>query len=760
MVKEYLYLDSTVPLEDRVNDLIQQMTLEEKIAQLGSVQFSDLLENGRFSAEKGKVFLKNGIGQITRIAGTRVLEIKPDEVAETANNIQNFLLKETRLKIPTIIHEECLSGLMGYGATIFPQAIGLASSWNFELVEKVSTIIKTQMRAIGSHQGLSPVLDVARDPRWGRTEETFGEDPYLVANLGTAYIRGLQGNSIKTGIIATPKHFAAHGFSEGGRNCAPVHVPQRELREVFLFPFEAAIKIAKAESLMNAYHEIDGIPCAASYELLTQILRKEWGFKGYVVSDYTAVEMLYTFHKVAVNEMEAAVQALEAGIDIELPNTKCYGQPLLQAVKEGILLESVLNQAVARILRSKFLLGIFEDPFIDKDKVSEIFDNSEQRVTSLKAARESIVLLKNNGILPLSKDISSICIIGPTSDSRRNLLGDYTYEAHLNRSQSIKVISPLEGIKSKISKSTMIYQNIGCDLIGDSLEEWDKVREITSKSSIIIAVLGEKSGVFSEDSTTGEGRDRTSLALTGVQKDLLEVLFKTEKPVVLILVNGRPLSLEGIAERCSAIVEAWFPGEEGGNAIADILFGDYNPSGKLPISFPYEVGQIPVYYNRKPSSFRTYVTKDAKALFPFGHGLSYTNFEYSSLNITPSDIAPAGTLEISFKIKNIGDRTGEEVVQLYLQDSVASLSRPIKELKGFKKISLESREERTVIFKLSTDQLAFYDRYMRLIVEPGLFNVMIGSSSEDIRLQGAFRVVGNVRVVPSDRTLFTEVKVR
>ena len=579
-------------------------------------------------------------------------------------------------------------------------------------------------------------------------------------SLGTAYIRGLQGNSLKTGIIATPKHFVAHGFSEGGRNCAPVHVAPRELREVFLFPFEAAIKIAKAESLMNAYHEIDGVPCASSYELLTQILRKEWGFKGYVVSDYNAIEMLYTFHKTAVDEMEAALQALEAGIDIELPNTKCYGQPILQAVKKGILSEFLLNQSVARILRGKFLLGIFENPFVDKDKVSEVFDNSEQRAMSLKAARESIVLLKNNGVLPLSSDIDSICLIGPTSDSRRNLLGDYTYAAHLNKTQSVKVISPLEGIKSKVSKSTVIYQNIGCDLIGDTLEGQDKVMEIASKSSIIIAILGERSGVFSEDSTTGEGRDRTSLALTGVQKDLLEVLFRSGKPVVLVLVNGRPLSLEGIAERCSAIVEAWLPGEEGGNAIADVLFGDYNPSGKLPISFPYEVGQIPVYYSRKPSSFRTYLTRDARALFPFGHGLSYTNFEYSSLNIMPSDIAPAGTLEVSFKIKNIGERIGEEVVQLYLQDPVASLSRPIKELKGFKKIKLEPGEERTVIFKLSTDQLAFYDRYMRLIVEPGLFNIMIGSSSEDIRLQGTFKVIGEVRVVPVDRILFTEVKTR
>jgi len=755
MCKEPLYLNP----EGRVQDLIQRMALEEKVAQLGSIPATEFLEDGKFSIEKATKLLKNGIGQITRIAGSRGINLSPREAAEIANEIQRFLIEETRLKIPAIVHEECLSGFMARDATTFPQAIGLASTWNPNLVQRVASVIREQMKATGAHQGLSPVLDVVRDPRWGRTEETFGEDPYLVAYMGTAYIKGLQGEDSISGIIATPKHFAAHGFSEGGRNCASVHVPLRELREVFLFPFEAAIKVAKAGSLMNAYHEIDGIPCACSRELLTEILRREWGFDGFVVSDYGAIRMLQTFHHVAADEEEAALQALEAGIDIELPRVVCYGEPLIQAVKKGQVSEITLNEAVSRVLRAKFLLRIFENPYVDAENAPKVFDTAEHRALALQASRESIVLLKNDGILPLSKEIGSIAVIGPNANNTRNLLGDYSYTAHLSCERDVvPVVSVLAGIKSRVSPQTKVYYAEGCEIAGTSTEGFREAVEMANKSDLVVAVVGERSGLSPSD-VSGEGRDQASLRLPGVQEELVEALHKTRKPVIVVLVNGRPLSIGWIVKNCPAVVEAWLPGEEGGNAIADVLFGDYNPGGKLPVSFPFEVGQVPLHYNRKPSSFRDYVSASSKPLFPFGHGLSYNRFEYDFLSITPEKVGPTGVVTIGFEVKNVGDRAGDEVVQLYVCDVVASVSRPVKELKGFRRIRLEAGEKRTVTFKLSADQLAFYDRYMRLVVEPGTFEVMVGDSSADIRLKGTFEVVGDVKVVPSNRAFFSEVNV-
>ena len=751
---------SITDLESRVKSLIKRMTIEEKIAQLNSVPASDLLEDGRFSREKASKLIGKGIGQITRLAGSLESPKEPAKIAAIANEIQRFLTSETRLGIPAIIHEECLSGLMAYGATTFPQAIGLASTWDPDLIQSITATIRRQMRAIGAHQGLAPVLDVARDPRWGRTEETFGEDQYLVAKMGVAYIRGLQGDDLSSGIVATPKHFAAHGFPEGGRNCAPIHVPPRELREVFLFPFEAAVRVAGAYSLMNAYHDIDGVPCAASRELLTETLRFKWGFKGFVVSDYGAIEMLKTFHHTAADEREAAIQALEAGIDIELPRVKCYGEPLLNAIKEGMISEATIDEAVARVLRVKFLLGLFDNPYVKIEAASKAFDTPEDRALALKAARESIILLKNDGILPLKKDVRSIAVIGPNADTTRGLLGDYSHTLHLGYEQdTVKVVSILEAIKRKVSPKTSIYFAKGCSIHEQSKEGFKEALEVASKSDVIIAVMGERSGIFRLPAITGEGRDRASISLPKVQEDLLRALHELNKPLILILVNGRPLSIRWIAEKASAIIEAWFPGEEGGNAIADVLFGDYNPGGKLPISIPQDTGQIPVYYSRKASSFRDYVFMKAKPLYPFGHGLSYTKFEYSSLSIEPEKIGPADKVNISFNIKNVGDFKGDEVVQLYVHDPVASVSRPVKELKGFVRLTLEPGEEKNVTFTLFADQLAFYDQYMKLVVEPGVYEVMIGSSSEDIRLTGKFEVVGKTRILSHIQKFFSEAVV-
>jgi len=766
MGEKPVYMDPCAPIHLRVKDLLEKMTLEEKVAQLQSV-WPSMISKEALTEEKLKEFLGMGIGEITRISGA--LEVKPGDGARIANDIQQFLMEKTRLRIPAMVHEECLTGFMARGATVFPQAIGLASTWDPELIEEVASVIRRQMRAAGAHQGLAPVLDVVRDPRWGRTEETYGEDPYLVARMGVAYIKGLQGEDLRTGVIATPKHFAAHGFPEGGRNCAPVHVTPREFREVFLFPFEVAVKLGGAFSLMNAYHEIDGVPCASSKMLLTDLLRGEWGFKGFIVSDYFAVRMLENFHRIALDAKDAATQALSSGIDIELPHIDCYGSPLLEAVKTGAISEELFDLAVSRVLEAKFLLGLFENPYVNLESVESNFDTKTDRELALRAARESIILLKNDGILPL-KTVKSIAVIGPNANSRRNLHGDYSLTAHMDNVNrppgydeifmegAVKTVSILEGIKNRAPENISVSYALGCDIAGESKEGFKEALEKALKSEVIIAVMGEKSGLFGSG-LSGEGCDRASLKLPVVQEDLVRELCNTGKPVILILVNGRPLSIEGIVEKCSAIVEAWYPGEEGGNAVADVIFGHYNPCGKLPISFPKDVGQIPLNYNRKPSSFRDYVSTDAKPLFPFGHGLSYTRFEYSSLEVMPREISSTGNIKIRFKLKNIGDLKGEEVVQLYVRDPVASVTRPVMELKGFKKVSLDPGEVKEVEFTLFTEQLAFYDQYMRLVVEPGEFEVMVGSSSGDIRLRGKFSILGETRIIGRRTIFFSKVDV-
>ncbi|KXA91690.1 beta-xylosidase [candidate division MSBL1 archaeon SCGC-AAA259A05] len=764
-----LYLNPEASVEARVEDLISRLSLEEKVAQLGSVESDKLLKDGEFSPEKAEKALSNGIGQITRIAGATGLN--PKESAMVANQVQEFLVKNAPHSIPAMTHEECLSGYMGKGGTTYPQSIGMASTWDPNLMEKITKEIKKQLKAIGAHLALSPVSDMARDLRWGRVEETFGEDPYLVARMVTSYVKGLQGPEPKDGIYATLKHFGGHSVPEGGRNHSPVNISPRELRENFLFPFEATIKKAKAGSVMNAYHDIDGIPCAASEELLTDILRGEWEFDGIVVSDYFSIGMLYTDHKIAEDLQEAGIKAMEAGIDVELPKTNCYGEKLIEAVENGLISEAVIDEAVRRHLRAKFRKGIFEKRFVETDGVDSSFETEKQRKLAREAVRKSAVLLKNEGdLLPLNKNIDSVGVIGPNADSTRNLLGDYAYNAHLETEESaISIISILEGIKKKVSSDTEVMYAQGCSINGKSRDGLEEAVEIAKKSDLAIVVLGGKSGVgLVEPSsrekenaqTTGEGNDRTNLQLPGIQKELIKRMYETDVPVVVILVNGRPLATKWIAEHVPAILKTWLPGEEGGNGIADILFGDYCPSGKLPVSIPESVGQLPVHYRRKPiSKERNYVFSRNEPLFPFGHGLSYTKFEYDKLKIKPKEINPASEFSVKVRIKNSGEREGDEIVQLYIRDEIASLTRPVKELKGFKRISLEPKESKTITFKLSADQLTFYDHNMNLVVEPGSFEVMLGSSSEDIRLSEKFEVTGEKRKVSGSRKYFTEVKV-
>ena len=777
------YRDPTRPVEERVGDLLSRMTLDEKLAQLSAVWVYELLEDVTFSKAKAQPLIGNGSGQITRVAGAA--NVGPVASAELTNSIQKFLVENTRLGIPAIIHEECCSGYMAQGATCFPQIIGIASTWEPELVEEMTTVIRTQMKAVGAHQGLSPVLDVTRDPRWGRVEETFGEDPYLTSRMGVAYVKGLQGPGLNHGIIATGKHFVGYGMSDGGMNWAPVHMPQRELHEVYLMSFEAAVKEAGLASIMNAYHELDGIPCGASRELLTELLREQWGFDGIVVSDYFAINMLANYHHIAKDKDEAATLALEAGIDIELPSTDCYGDPIRQAVQSGVIAESLVDEVVSRILRMKFLLGLFENPYVKTEGITEVFDTAEQRALARRLAQKSIVLLKNEGdLLPLKKDLSSIAVIGPNADSIRNILGDYAYPPHIEIMQHmaetraidtpvpekmelgdiyVPMLSVLEGIKGRVPPGTQVYYAKGCDVTDPSGEGFAEAIEAARMSDVAVVVVGGKSGL-TPDCTCGEFRDRADLGLPGVQGDLVRAIYETGTPTVVVLINGRPYAIPWIAEHIPAVVEAWLPGEEGGEAVADVLFGDYNPGGKLPITFPRAVGQIPTFYAHKPSGGRSflygdYVSLSAKPLFPFGYGLSYTRFEFDNLRVEPEQVAADGEVTISVDVKNVGERQGDEVVQLYVHDVVSSVTRPVKELKGFRRITLEPGEAKTVTFTLFVSQLRFYNRDMAFVVEPGAVEVMVGSSSDDIHLTGEFEVVGEVTDVSATKTFFSGVTV-
>lgn len=746
-------------------ELLARMTLEEKVAQLCAVHANRLLEGKKFSEGKARALLGNGIGQITRLFGNPDLE--PEEAVVLGNEIQRFLKEKTRLGIPAMVHEECLSGLLSRRATVFPQAIGMASTFDPGLVQRVTASVREKMRALGAHQGLAPVLDIPRDPRWGRTEETFGEDPYLVSRMGVAYIQGLQGEDLRRGVVATAKHFTAYGISEGGRNLAPAKVGERELREVFLFPFEVAVREAGVRSVMNAYHEIDGVPCAASSFLLTKILREEWGFQGIVVSDYEAVRMLMSFHRVARDEKEAAILALQAGIDIELPDADCFPH-LVAAIREGLVSEEVLNEAVWRVLALKCELGLFDGvPFANPESVA-LLDTSKDRELTREVARASMVLLKNDGVLPLRKDCKTIAVVGPNAHNPINLHGDYSYTTHVPSilawkgkearwELAVPTVTVLEGIQAKVAPTTRVLYAKGCDLVASSEEEVREALKVAKDAEVIVAVLGERSGLF-QQSLSGEGSDRTDLALPRVQRDFLRALHALGKPVVLVLVNGRPLELSWECEHIPAILEAWYPGEEGGNAVADVLFGDYNPSGRLPVSFPKESGQVPVYYNRKPTSFNKYLSVDAQPLFPFGHGLSYTTFAYSNLRIEPEKVHSLERVTVQCTVENTGDREGEEVVQLYIRDQVASIVRPERELKGFVKVRLAPKERKTITFVLFPEQLAFFDRYMRFIVEPGIFEVMVGSSSRDVRLSGTFEVLEE-RILTKYRSFKSEVMV-
>lgn len=762
-----LYQDPARSIEERVHDLLARMTLDEKIAQLGSYWVYELQDGEGLAREKADALISNGIGQITRVGGASTFA--PRDIARMGNTIQKYLVENTRLGIPAILHEECCNGYLALGATSFPQMIGVASTWQPELLEQMMAEVRAQLLAVGGRQGLSPVLDLTRDARWGRVEETFGEDPTLISQMGVAYVRGLQGDTLRDGVMATAKHFPGHGLSEGGLNLTPMHLGAREIREALLLPFEAVIREANVASIMNAYCEIDGVVPAASRALMTDLLRDELGFDGLVVSDYFAVRMIYDFHHVAADHCGAARLALNAGIDMELPFTDCYGAPLREAVAKGIVSEALLDVSVARVLRKKFELGLYENPYVDEENVLSVYETPAQRALARKIATQSIVLLKNDGgVLPLAKEIKTLAVIGPNADSVRNLFSDYSHPAHVESllmlapqvsellrldadasglvEGSVRAPTVLDAIRERVSNATRVLYAKGCGVIDTDRSGFDDAVKIARQADAVVLVVGDKAGL-TPDCTSGETRDRANLDLPGVQQELVQAIAAVGKPTVVVLINGRPLAITWIAENIPAIVEAWLPGEEGGAAIADVLFGDANPGGKLPMTFPRSVGQIPIFYNHKPSGGRShwhgdYVELSTTPLYGFGHGLSYTQFEYANLEITPREISTDGAVTIRVQVKNIGARAGDEVAQLYVRDEVGSTPRPVKELKAFQRVHLAPNETRTIEFVMPAAQLAFFDEAMQLIIEPGTIQVMVGSSAHDIRLRDAFEIVG------------------
>ncbi|NJD04325.1 MAG: beta-glucosidase [Ruminiclostridium sp.] len=741
------YLEPGQPIEIRVEDLIGRMTLEEKMRQMGMHSITQLLKDGKFSHKLAQEFFKDmGIGAM------QVPHLNPEDSAEAINELQKFLKDDTRLGIPALVISECLHGFMSPGATIFPQAIGLASTWDIDLFRDIAAAAAKEARSVGVSQVLAPDLDLAREPRWGRTEETYGEDPYLCARMGVEYIKGIQGEGPAVDgehVIATVKHFAAHGSPEGGVNLSPVPAGERQLRELYLPPFKAAVMEAGALSVMPAYSEFDGIPCSSSKMLLTKILRDEWGFKGYVFSDFTAINMLVDMHHTAETLEEAGKQALNAGMDMEAPSIQAFGEGLMKLVQKGEVAEELIDRAVSRILRVKFLAGLFENPYVSVERAAEVINCDNHRKLALKAAHESIILLKNkDGLLPLDRDIESIAVIGPNADIAQ--LGDYSIEKE-------GTVTLLQGIRNKVSPKTKVSYAKGCGIYELSKAGFSEAVEAARSSRVAVVAVGcasmIKCGIGWCDSndnaaTCGEGYDRTDLELPGIQQELVEELVKTGTPTIVVLVNGRPLSILWISENAHAILEAWYPGEEGGNALADIIFGDVNPSGKLPVSFPKTVGQIPIYYNYKPSARgfyhepgslekpgRDYVFMDTNPLYAFGYGLSYTEFEYSDLDVTPNKISPYDKTTVSVNVKNVGNREGREVIQLYINDEVSSVTTPVKTLRGFKKVNLKPGEKQRISFTLTPDDLSLLDEYMRTVVEPGVFEVMAGGLKKKFKVK-------------------------
>ena len=731
------YRNPKLPIPDRVADLLKRMTIEEKVDQLAGGRRRMMTTT---DPEGQRIFGK--FREVFKVES----QISPHDAAELRNDAQKYLLEKTRLGIPAIFQGEALHGYMAYGSTSFPQVLGLASTWDPALVEQVFTAASDEMASTGTNQAFTPVLDLARDPRWGRTEETYGEDPYLVSRMAVAAVNGLQGTSWEIDrrhhVIATAKHFAVHGQPEGGTNTAPGNYSERVIRESFLVPFQAAVEEAHAGSIMASYNEIDGIPSHVNQWLLDRVLRQEWGFQGYVTSDGNGLQMLVETHHVAADKAEAARKALAAGVDYDLSDGTVYAT-LTDQVKQGIVPEAELDRAVSRVLATKFRLGLFENPYVDADYAAKTVNSPARKTLALKAAEEAIVLLKNDGnLLPLDpKKVKTVAIIGPNAADVH--LGGYSRDPGPGNQISI-----LDGIKKRVEPGVKVLYSEGCKItsgkqgwsawyenkveIPDAKSQEASIRaaaDVARKSDVAIVVVGENESTNREAWSEEHLGDRDSLDLIGAQEQLVEAVVATGKSVIVLLINGRPLSINYIKEHVPAILEGWYLGEQGGTAAANVIFGDVNPGGKLPITFPKSVGQLPDFYSYKPSRNRSYLQDGRKPLFPFGYGLSYTTFKFENVRVEPQTILPGGTTKVFAEVTNTGSREGDEVAQMYIHQRVASVTRPVMELRGFKRVTLKPEEKTTVEFELTPAALSMLNEDMHRVVEPDTFDVMVGPSS-------------------------------
>ncbi len=776
------YEESGRPIPERVSDLLSRMTFDEKIAQMHALWLI-LSEDGQHRPRQDdftggtdpaavKKALGRGLGQISRPLGSHGVD--PRRGVRALNRLQKFLREETRLGIPALAHEECLVGLMARGATMFPSALAYGATWNPELIERAAQAIGREARSVGCHQGLAPVLDVSRDVRWGRTEETLGEDPYLVGVLGTRFVRGLQGE--KRDLLATLKHFAGHSWSEGARNHGPVHLGWRELHDTFLLPFEMAVKQARAGSVMPAYHDIDNESCHASRHLLRGLLREEWGFDGLVVADYIGISLLYQHHNLARDQAEAAAIAFNAGLDIELPADDCASH-LSQALERGLLSAETVDEIVRRILAEKMRLGLFERPYADEGAIALQTPGTVD--LAREVARQAVVILENRGLLPLDPQRQRIALIGPTADDPLALLCGYSFPVHLILNDAgesaAQVVTPRAAFVKAFGAERVGYAQ-GCFIIeerkyGSPVFPGDVEKSTTLSlrspvsrrtelipaavesartADVAVVCVGDLAGLF-QTGTVGEGSDADSLDLPGVQQQLLEAVVATGKPVVVVLTGGRPYNLGGLEDKVSAFVMAFAGGQEGGTALVDVLTGKVEPSGRLCVSVPKNVGAVPYYYNHKMKSAGTPIALHFGSRYPFGHGLSYARFEFSDPALEQSQVdVDAGEIRLSFSLRNTGPRAGVAVPQLYVRDLLASVVRPVKELKSFGRVELRPGESAKVRFVVPTDMLCFTGQEGRRIVEPGEFELQVGDSSADIRLRAVVALTGATRTLGRD----------
>lgn len=754
---------------DRAAALCAVMTLEEKVAQLvgfwvdeGGAVVAPMQEEMAAPATLEE-FARNGLGHLTRVYGTRPVD--PVERARWLRDTQRRLVTQTRLGIPAIVHEECLTGLAAWTAATFPTPLAWGAAFDPELVQRMGAAIGTSMHALGIHQGLAPVLDVIRDARWGRVEECIGEDPYLVGTIGTSYVRGLQ----SAGVHATLKHFVGYSASRAGRNLAPVHAGPRELADVLLIPFEMAVLDGGARCVMHSYAEIDGLPVAADARLLTDLLRGRWGFEGTVVADYFGVSFLHTLHGVAADLGDAAAQALTAGVDVELPTGDAYLAPLLERVRAGVVPQELVDRAVQRVLRQKSELGLLDETFESEPVAAIDLDPQGHRRIAAQLAQESVVLLTNDGILPLtgrSPAVSApraIAVIGPNADRPRALFGCYSFTNHVldhhpDVPLGFEAPTVLEALRAELPDTELTFAP-GCTVSGAERSGFEAAVQAARAADVAVIVVGDQAGLFGRG-TVGEGCDTDDLELPGVQRALVEAVLATGTPAILVLVTGRPYAVAWALERCAAVVQAFFPGEEGAQAIAGVLSGRVNPSGRLPVTLPRSAGAQPYSYLHPPLGGPTTVSNlPTGPALPFGHGLSYTTYEHTDLRVDGT-VAAGGSFVASVRVANTGSRAGSDVVQLYARDVVASITRPTAQLLGYRRLALAAGESAVVHFTVPTTRLAFSDRSLVRVVEPGDIELWVGPTCEARETEAALRITGPVHrvTVDDDRWITTEVQ--